>query len=104
MKKEAGWAAKEIKKIVDFYFGSFLISGLKKIPRFERVKSYLSTAFRDWVENPTKNFTIESVKRIKVVFTDLVIHQNPRYSQYGQMAGMLFSALTLAMLDANIGP
>ena len=104
LKKEAGWAAEEIEKIVDFYLGSFLINGLKDVPRFERVKSYFSAAFRDWVENPTKNFTIESVKRIKVVFTDLVIHQNPRYSQYGQIAGMLFSALTLAMLDAYIGP
>ncbi len=31
----------------------------------------------------------------------MTIHEDPRHTQYGQIAGMFFSAVSLAMLDAN---
>jgi elongation factor 2 len=38
---------------------------------------------------------------IKVTFTDLVIHEDPRHTQYAQTASMAFSGFSLAMLDAD---
>jgi elongation factor 2 len=38
---------------------------------------------------------------IKVAFTDLVIHEDPRHTQFAQTAAMSYSALSLAMLDAE---
>jgi elongation factor 2 len=63
------------------------------------VKSYLSAAFRDWLGNCI--IAKEPATGIKAVFLDMVIHEDPRHTQYGQIAGMAFSALSLAMLDAE---
>jgi len=98
LKKEAGWDAKEAKHVVDIYQGSILVNGAAELQRFDRVRSYLSAAFRDWVGNCI--IAKEPATGIKVVFTDMTIHEDPRHTQYGQIAGMVFSALTLAMRDA----
>jgi elongation factor 2 len=63
------------------------------------VKSYLSSAFRDWLGNCI--IAKEPAAGIKAVFLDMVIHEDPRHTQYGQIAGMFFSALSLAMLEAD---
>ena len=63
------------------------------------MKSYLSAAFRDWLGNCI--IAKEPATGIKAVFVDLVIHEDPRHTQYGQIAGMFFSALSLAMLEAG---
>jgi elongation factor 2 len=99
LREEAGWDAKEARRIVDVYQGSALVNGTSGLQRFDRVKSYLSSAFRDWVGNCI--IAKEPATGIKVIFTDLVIHEDPRHTQYGQIAGMIFSAMSLAMLDAE---
>ena len=81
------------------YQGSLLVNGTSGLQRFDRVKSYLSAAFRDWIGNCI--IAKEPATGIKAVFTDLVIHEDPRHTQYGQIAGMFFSALSLAMLEAG---
>jgi elongation factor 2 len=98
LREEAGWDAKEARRIVDVYQGSVLVNGTSGLQRFDRVKSYLSAAFRDWLGNCI--IANEPATGIKAVFLDMVIHEDPRHTQYGQIAGMAFSALSLAMLDA----
>jgi elongation factor 2 len=98
LREEAGWDAKEARRIVDVYQGSVLVNGTSGLQRFDRVRSYLSAAFRDWLGNCI--LAKEPATGFKVVFTDMTIHEDPRHTQYGQIAGMIFSAMSLAMLDA----
>ncbi|MFX1558885.1 MAG: elongation factor EF-2, partial [Promethearchaeota archaeon] len=98
LREEAGWDAKEARRIVDVYHGSLLVNGTSGLQRFDRVKSYLTAAFRDWLGECI--LAKEPAAGFKVVFTDMVIHEDPRHTQYGQIAGMAFSAMSLAMLDA----
>jgi len=51
LREDAGWDAKEARRIVDVYQGSLLVNGTSGLQRFDRVKSYLSAAFRDWLGN-----------------------------------------------------
>ncbi len=99
LREEAGWDAKEARRIVDVYHGSALVNGTSGLQRFDRVKSYLSAAFRDWLGNCI--LAKEPATGIKVVFTDMTIHEDPRHTPYGQIAGMAFSAMSLAMLEAK---
>ncbi|MFX1325531.1 MAG: hypothetical protein ACFE8N_11270, partial [Promethearchaeota archaeon] len=99
LREEAGWDAKEARRIVDVYQGSLLVNGTTGLQRFDRVKSYLSAAFRDWLGNCI--IAKEPATGVKAIFTDMTIHEDPRHTQYGQIAGMAFSALSLAMLDAE---
>ena len=99
LREEAGWDAKEARRIVDVYHGSLLVNGTSGLQRFDRVKSYLTAAFRDWLGSCI--LAKEPATGFKVVFTDMVIHEDPRHTQYGQIAGMAFSAMSLAMLDAD---
>ena len=98
LREEAGWDAKEARRIVDVYQGSLLVNGTSGLQRFDKVKSYLTAAFRDWLgacilaKEPAAGF--------KIVFTDMTIHEDTRHTSYGQIAGMAFSAMSLAMLDA----
>ena len=99
LREEAGWDAKEAKRIVDVYQGSALVNGTSGLQRFDRVKSYLSAAFRDWLGNCI--IAKEPAAGFKIVFTDMTIHEDTRHTSYGQIAGMAFSAMSLAMLDAD---
>ncbi|TKJ21313.1 MAG: elongation factor EF-2 [Promethearchaeota archaeon Loki_b32] len=99
LREEAGWDAKEAKRIVDVYQGSALVNGTSGLQRFDRVKSYLSAAFRDWLGNCI--IAKEPAAGIKIIFTDMTIHEDTRHTSYGQIAGMAFSAMSLAMLEAE---
>jgi elongation factor 2 len=99
LREQAGWDAKEARRIVDVYHGSLLVNGTSGLQRFDRVKSYLTAAFRDWLGECI--IAKEPAAGFKIVFTDMTIHEDPRHTQYGQIAGMVFSAMSLAMLDAD---
>jgi elongation factor 2 len=99
LREQAGWDAKEARRIVDVYHGSLLVNGTSGLQRFDRVKSYLTAAFRDWLGECI--IAKEPGAGFKIVFTDMTIHEDPRHTQYGQIAGMVFSAMSLAMLDAD---
>ncbi|MFX1274919.1 MAG: GTP-binding protein [Promethearchaeota archaeon] len=99
LREEAGWDAKEARRIVDVYQGSLLVNGTTGLQRFDRVRGSLVNAFRDWIGECI--LAKEPATGIKAVFTDMVIHEDPRHTQYGQIAGMAFSSLSLSMLDAE---
>jgi len=99
LREEAGWDAKEAKRIVDVFQGSLLVNGTKGLQRFDRVKGSLVNAFRDWLEECI--LAKEPATGFKAIFTDMVIHEDTRHTQYGQIAGMAFSAFSLSMLEAE---
>ncbi|NVM43772.1 MAG: elongation factor EF-2 [Candidatus Lokiarchaeota archaeon] len=99
LREEADWDAKEARRIVDVYQGSLLVNGTSGLQRFDKVKSYLTAAFRDWLGECI--LAKEPAAGFKVVFTDMTIHEDTRHTSYGQIAGMAFSAMSLAMLDAG---
>ena len=99
LREEAGWDAKEARRIVDVYAGNLLVNGTSGLQRFDRVKSYLSAAFRDFVDGAI--LAKEPATGLKIVFTDLTIHEDPAHTGYNQIASMSFSAFALAMMDAK---
>ncbi|TKJ27095.1 MAG: elongation factor EF-2 [Promethearchaeota archaeon Loki_b31] len=99
LREDAGWDAKEARRIVDVYQGSLLVNGTSGLQRFDKVKSYLTAAFRDWLGECI--LAKEPAAGFKIVFTDMTIHEDTRHTSYGQIAGMAFSAMSLAMLDAD---
>jgi elongation factor 2 len=99
LREEGNWDAKEARRIVDVFQGSLLVNGTSGLQRFDRVKGSLVNAFRDWLEECI--LAKEPAIGIKAVFTDMVIHEDTRHTQYGQIAGMAFSAFSLSMLEAD---
>jgi elongation factor 2 len=99
LREEAGWDAKEARRIVDVYNGNLLVNGTSGLQRFDRIKSYLSAAFRDFVDGAI--LAKEPATGLKIVFTDLTIHEDPAHTGYNQIASMSFSAFSLAMMDAK---
>ena len=98
-REEAGWDAKEARRIIDIYNGNLLINGASGLQRFDRIKNDLISAYRDWLGACI--IAKEPAMGIKVTFTDLTIHEDPRHTQYAQTASMTFSALSIAMLQAD---
>jgi elongation factor 2 len=96
LREEAGWDTKEARRIVDIYKGNVLVNGTMGLQRFNRVRSYLTAAFRDWTQDCV--LAKEPALGLKIVFTDMVIHEDPRHTQYNQIAGMVFSGFSLAFL------
>jgi elongation factor 2 len=99
LREKAGWDTKEARRIVDVYKGNLLVNGTTGLQRFDRIKNDLISSFRNWVEECI--IAKEPAIGLKAVFTDLVIHEDPRHTQYAQTASMTYSALSLAMLEAN---
>jgi elongation factor 2 len=99
LREKAGWDTKEARRIVDVYKGNLLVNGTTGLQRFDRIKNDLISSFRNWVEECI--IAKEPALGLKAVFTDLVIHEDPRHTQYAQTASMTYSALSLAMLEAN---
>ena len=98
LREEAGWETKEARRIVDVYKGNLLVNGASGLQRFDRIKNDLVSSFRNWLEECI--LAKEPALGIKAVFTDLVIHEDPRHTQFAQTASMAYSALSLAMLNA----
>ena len=99
LREEAGWDAKEARRIVDVYQGSLLVNGTSGLQRFDQIKGSVVGAFRNWVGDCM--LAKEPGTGFKAIFTDLVIHEDPRHTPYGQIAGMVVAALSLSMLTAD---
>jgi len=99
LREKAGWDAKEARRIIDVYKGNLLVNGAAGLQRFDRIKNDLISSFRNWIEECI--IAKEPAMGIRAVFTDLVIHEDPRHTQFAQTASMAYSALSLAMLNAD---
>ncbi|MHA1679373.1 MAG: GTP-binding protein [Promethearchaeota archaeon] len=99
LRDEAGWDAKEARKIWDVFEDCLLVDGTKGVQRLDRIKSYVTAAFRDWVsEGPLAK---EPVQAMKATFTDATVHDDPAHTGYNEIAGMTFSGLSLGFLHAK---
>ncbi|MHA1757787.1 MAG: GTP-binding protein [Promethearchaeota archaeon] len=99
LREEAGWDTKEARRIVDIYKGNMFVNGATGLQRFDRVKNDLVSAFRNWCEECI--LAKEPAMGIKATFIDLVVHEDPRHTQFAQTSGMMYAALSLAFLDAD---
>ena len=99
LREEAGWDTKEARRIIDVFKGNVLVNGTSGLQRFDRIKNDLVSAFRNWLSECL--IAKEPAMGIKAVFTDAVIHEDPRHTQYAQTASMSYSALSLSMLNAD---
>ncbi len=99
LRDKAGWDAKEARRIVDVYEGNLLVNGTVGLQRFDRVKSYMSGAFREFVESCL--LAKEPALGFKVTFTDLTIHEDPAHTGYNQIATMVAAGMALSTLQAG---
>lgn len=99
LKKKTKLSRSEIKCIIDIYKANILIASVTTSHQFDRTRSYIIKAFRDWINECilTKN----QAMGIKCIIINLTLDNNPRYTQYGQIAGMFYSALSVAFMDSN---
>ena len=99
LREEAGWDTKEARRVVDVYKGNVLVNGTSGLQRFDRIKNDLVSSFRNWLGECI--LAKEPAMGIKAVFTDMVIHEDPRHTQFAQTASMAYSGFSLAMLDSD---
>jgi elongation factor 2 len=99
LREEAGWDTKEARRIVDVFKGNILVNRTSGLQRFDRIKNDLVSAFRSWLSECI--IAKEPALGIKATFTDMVIHEDPRHTQYAQTAGMTYAGLALSMLNAD---
>ncbi|TFG09611.1 MAG: elongation factor EF-2, partial [Promethearchaeota archaeon] len=99
LREQAGWDTKEARKIVAIYKSNMIVNATSGLQRFDRIKNDMISAFIDWVEESP--LAKEPGMGIKMTFTDLVIHEDPRHTQYAQTASMMYSGLSLAFLTAK---
>jgi len=76
-----------------------LVDGSKGVQRLDRIKSYVTAAFRDWVSSGP--LAKEPVMGLKVTFTDATIHEDPAHTGYNEIAAMTFSGLSLSFLTTK---
>ncbi|MFX1239258.1 MAG: hypothetical protein ACFFAS_09855 [Promethearchaeota archaeon] len=98
LEEKVGWDLIEARQIIDVYQGCLLVNKTSGVQGFHMVKNYLIAAFRDWIGAST--LAREFASGIKVVITDMTISEDTRQTGYGQIAGMIISSLSLAMLNA----
>ncbi|MFX0099475.1 MAG: GTP-binding protein [Candidatus Hodarchaeota archaeon] len=97
--KEAGWDAKEARKIWDLYEGNVLVDGTKGVQRLDRIKSYVCGAFRDWVGSGP--LAKEPVMGLKITFTDATVHEDPAHTGANEVYAMMFSGLSLSFITTK---
>jgi len=101
LRDEAGWDAKEARKILDIYENCMLVDAMTGVQRFDRILAYLKTAFREFVdEGPIAH---EPVLGVKVVITDATVHTDPAHTGYNEVATMVSSALNMSFLTGKPG-
>jgi len=97
--KAANWNVEEIPKVLDAYHGCLLYNDTQDEYFINRIRGSLLNSFRNWVDECF--LAKEPATGIKAVINEISIDGNPRHTQYSQIAGMVFSALSIAMLDAE---
>ncbi|RDE13405.1 MAG: elongation factor EF-2 [Candidatus Thorarchaeota archaeon] len=101
LRDEAGWDAKEARKILDIYESSMLVDGMSGVQRFDRIYSYLQTVFREFIDaGPIAH---EPVMGVKVTLTDATVHNDPAHTGYNEVATMVSAALNMGFLTGRPG-
>ena len=101
LRDEAGWDAKEARKILDIYESSMLVDAMSGVQRFDRIYSYLETTFREFIDQGP--IAKEPVMGVKVILTDATVHNDPAHTGYNEVATMTSSGLNMSFLTAAAG-
>ncbi|MFX1263259.1 MAG: elongation factor EF-2, partial [Promethearchaeota archaeon] len=101
LRDEAGWDAKEARKILDIYESSMLVDAMSGVQRFDRIYSYLETTFREFIDQGP--IAREPVMGVKVVLTDATVHTDPAHTGYNEVATMTSSGLNMSFLTGASG-
>ncbi|MFW9768391.1 MAG: GTP-binding protein [Candidatus Thorarchaeota archaeon] len=101
LRDEAGWDAKEARKILDIYESSMLVDAMSGVQRFDRIFSYLQSTFREFIEGGP--IAKEPVMGVKVVLTDATVHTDPAHTGYNEVATMVSSGLNMGFLTGKPG-
>lgn len=101
LRDEAGWDAKEARKILDIYESCMLVDAMSGVQRFDRIFSYLQTTFREFVDaGPIAH---EPVMGVKITITDATVHTDPAHTGYNEVATMTSSGLNMGFLTGIPG-
>ena len=101
LRDEAGWDAKEARKILDVYETSILVDAMTGVQRFDRIFSYVQTIFREFCDGGP--IAREPVMGVKAVITDATIHTDPAHTGYNEVATMVSSGLNMGFLTGRPG-
>jgi elongation factor 2 len=101
LRDEAGWDAKEARKILDIYESSMLVDAMSGVQRFDRIFSYLQSTFREFIEGGP--IAKEPVMGVKVVLTDATVHNDPAHTGYNEVATMVSAGLNMSFLTGTPG-
>ncbi len=99
LRDEAGWDAKEARKILDIYESSILVDAMTGVQRFDRIFSYVQTTFREFIESGP--LAHEPVMGVKVVITDATVHTDPAHTGYNEVATMTSAGLNMGFLTGR---
>ncbi|MGY5852497.1 MAG: GTP-binding protein [Candidatus Thorarchaeota archaeon] len=101
LRDEAGWDAKEARKILDIYDGCMMVDAMSGVQKFERILPYVKSVFHEFVESGP--IAHEPVMGVRVTITDATIHTDPAHTGYTEVATMVSSGLNLGFLTGVPG-
>jgi elongation factor 2 len=101
LRDEAGWDAKEARKILDIYESSMLVDAMSGVQRFDRIYSYLESVFREFIDSGP--IAKEPVMGVRVVLTDATVHNDPAHTGYNEVATMVSAGLNMGFLTGKPG-
>ncbi|MHA2187385.1 MAG: GTP-binding protein, partial [Candidatus Thorarchaeota archaeon] len=99
LRDDAGWDAKEARKILDIYQGCMLVDAMSGVQRFDRIIAYVKSVFQEFVEEGP--IAHEPVMGVKVVLTDATVHNDPAHTGYNEVATMVSSGLNMSFLTGE---
>ncbi|MDF1538141.1 MAG: GTP-binding protein [Candidatus Thorarchaeota archaeon] len=99
LRDEAGWDAKEARKILDIHESSILVDAMSGVQKFERIWPYVQSSWREFIDQgPVAR---EPIMGVKVTITDATIHNDPAHTGYNEVATMSTSGLNMSFLSAQ---
>jgi elongation factor 2 len=101
LRDEAGWDAKEARKILDIYESNILVDAMTGVQRFDRIYSYVETVWREFCESGP--IAGEPVMGVRATITDATVHNDPAHTGYNEVATMVSAGLNMSFLTGRPG-
>ncbi len=99
LRKQFGWPADVARRIIDITGTNMLIDATTGVQRFERIRDYVISTFRNFVQACI--LAREPAQNIKAVITDAFVHVDPAHTQMAQIFPMVYSGLAISFLTAE---
>ena len=99
LREKFGWPTDLARRIIDIDGTNVLIDATVGVQRFDRIKDYVVSTFRNFVEACI--LAKEPAQNIKAIITDAFVHVDPAHTQMAQIFPMVYSALAISFLTAE---